>query len=360
MSVNKAATILFSSFLIFATAPLGHAQNNVSDKNITDKNDVEQVQTQLSDLGYNPGDATGMMSSDTQQAIREFQWFNDMPVTGNLDQSTRAAIDSQDRNVASAQLSHSSSSMVREKPAMHGQSTSNTSNDQYSDQNKTTKHHHESKVTGKSEKDGSERVTKAAEVLHDLSSTSDHKIPDEILQQAEGIAVIPHMLKGAFGIGGRYGKGVVTERTENGRWSSPAFIEVGGGSFGAQLGVESTDLVLVFTDRAALDKLAKGMDLKLGVDAGVAAGPVGRHGEAGVNANLKSAIYSYSRSKGLFAGVALDGAVLNIEKSMNEKVYGSSVDAKQILGGNVAANATVRPFMDELNNLVPAKRISQK
>ena len=139
-----------------------------------------------------------------------------------------------------------------------------------------------------------------------------------------------------------------------------ASIEVGGGSFGAQLGVQSTDLVLVFTDRKGLDKLEKGLDLKLGVDASVAAGPIGRSAEAGTNVNLATAIYAYSRAKGLFAGVALDGAVLNMNKSMNEKVYGSSVDAKEILSGNVAPNSSVQPFMNALERVVPKKHISQR
>src|ERR1041385_1328294 len=147
---------------------------------------------------------------------------------------------------------------------------------------------------------------------------------------------------------------------DNGRWSVPSFLEIGGGSFGAQIGVASTDLGLVFTDRKALDQLQHGKDLKLGVDAGVAAGPIGRSAEAGVNAKLDSAIYAYSRSKGLFAGVALDGAVLYMDKDMNAKVYGDSVDAKQILNGRVAANSTVEPFMRELQTVVPQKRISQK
>src|SRR5207247_6538952 len=134
----------------------------------------------------------------------------------------------------------------------------------------------------------------------------------------------------------------------------------GGGSFGLQIGVSPTDLVLVFTDRKAMSMLEGGKDLKLGVDAGVVAGPIGREAEAGVNANLKSAIYAYSRSKGLFAGVALDGAVLSMDKDMNHKVYSESVEAKQILDGNAAANATVRPFMDALDKVVPKKRLSQK
>jgi len=213
---------------------------------------------------------------------------------------------------------------------------------------------------GKADKESSERIMKATDVLTALTGASDHKIPNELLQRAEAIAVIPNMIKGALGIGGRYGKGVVSQRADNGRWSSPSFLEIGGGSFGVQIGVSSTDLVLVFTDRKALNLLEGGKDLKLGVDAGVVAGPLGRSAEAGVNANLESAIYAYSRSKGLFAGIALDGAVLSIDKDRNEKVYGSSADAKGILNGTVGMNATVRPFVDALDKVVPAKRISQK
>ena len=242
---------------------------------------------------------------------------------------------------------------------------STTSQDRSADSTRTTDTKHRDHATAKTEttkgdKDAAKRVQEAASVLQDLTASSDKRVPNELLERAEAIAVIPHMIKGAFVIGGRYGKGVVSERTSNGRWSSPAFIEIGGGSFGAQIGGTSTDLVLVFTDRNALGLLAGGRDLKLGVDAGIVAGPIGREAEAGVNANLKSAIYAYSRAKGLFAGVALDGAVLNMDKDMNHKVYGESADAKQILDGNVAANATVRPFTDVLDKVVPKKRLTQK
>lgn len=196
--------------------------------------------------------------------------------------------------------------------------------------------------------------------MHDLTGTADKRIPNELLERAEAIAVIPNMIKGAFGIGGRYGKGVVSQHLSSGRWSSPAFIEVGGGSFGAQIGVSSTDLVLIFTDSKALDLLSGGNDLKLGVDASVAAGPIGRSAEAGVNANLKTGIYAYSRSKGLFAGVSLDGAVLDMDNSVNHAVYGQTTDAKQILNGSVPASSTVRPFVDALEKVVPKKKISQK
>jgi len=153
---------------------------------------------------------------------------------------------------------------------------------------------------------------------------------------------------------------VVSERMENGRWSPPSFLTIGGGSFGAQLGVTATDLVLVFTDRKALSVLGGGKDLKLGADAAVAAGPIGRTAEAGVNAKLETAIYAYSRSKGLFAGVALYGAVLDIHHRMNAKVYGPSVDATQIFNGKAAINPTVRPFVDTLDKVVPPKRLTQK
>ncbi len=355
---------------------LSQSQNDTQG-HVTNIEDVRQIQQSLADLGYTPGDMNGMMSSDTQKAVSQFQWMNNLPVTGNLDQSTKMAIMSQEQGTtANAQLSQNPTTLSdqeREKSGITGDSaqpidntykedTTSTLRSKPSAQDSTgsydAKHH--DNVSGKVDKDAAERAQKAADVLQDLTAASDKRIPNEILERAEAIAVIPHMIKGAFGIGGRFGKGLVAERTDAGRWSAPAFIEIGGGSFGAQLGVEATDLVLVFTDRKALDLLEGGRDLKLGADASIAAGPIGRSGEAGVNANLKSAIYAYSRAKGLFAGIALDGAVLNMDKSMNQKVYGSSVDSKQILAGLAPANASVQPFMTALDRVVPRKHISQR
>jgi lipid-binding SYLF domain-containing protein len=325
--------------------------------------DVRHIQQSLSDLGYNPGDANGMMTSQTQQAVREFQWFNNLPVTGVIDDQTKMAIDAQAGSSstpsAPGPISNNYSSEMSRPNLMHLVSAQSSTYPQTTEP--TKKHHKDSTYsTGTVEKDGYDRVMKSSEVLQDLAGATDRKIPNELLERAEAIAVIPHMMKGAFGIGGRYGKGVVSQRTDNGRWSAPSFIQIGGGSFGAQLGVSATDLVLVFTDRKALRLLEGGKDLKLGVDAGIAAGPIGRAGEAGVNLNLESAIYAYSRSKGLFAGIALDGAVLDIDDSMNRKVYGTSVDARQIFNGQVAMNPTVRPFVDTLNKVVPPKRLTQK
>ena len=325
--------------------------------------DVRHIQQSLANLGYNPGDANGMMTSQTQQAVREFQWFNNLPVTGVIDDQTKMAIDAQagtSTPSAPGPISQSYGTETSRANLMHLVAVQDST---YPAQTtEPTKKHHKGTTysTGTVEKDGYDRIMKSSEVLQDLAGATDRKIPNQLLERAEAIAVIPHMMKGAFGIGGRYGKGVVSQRAENGRWSAPSFLEIGGGSFGAQLGVSATDLVLVFTDRKALSLLEGGKDMKLGVDAGIAAGPIGRTGEAGVNLNLESAIYSYSRSKGVFAGVALDGAVLDIDNSMNSKVYGPSVDAKQILSGQVAVNSTVRPFVDTLNKVVPPKRLTQK
>jgi lipid-binding SYLF domain-containing protein/peptidoglycan hydrolase-like protein with peptidoglycan-binding domain len=366
---------------------------------VSEPEDVRQIQQALADMQYNPGEVNGMMSSQTQQAIREFQWLNDLPVTGNLDEQTKISINNQmNTSPENAKLntSTSTSNIERSKPettvpesSVEGQSqTRSSSSSTYSPststtapstqrdssyENQTSTHDKsidskkdkssdkdkEHKLSKDTSKEASERIQKSAAVLQDLTAASDKRIPNELLERAEAIAVIPNMIKGAFGIGGRYGKGVVSQRLDNGRWSAPAFLQIGGGSFGAQIGVTSTDLVLVFTDKKALDQLEHGKDLKLGADASVAAGPIGRSAEAGVNAKLESAIYAYSRAKGLFAGIALDGAVLDIDNSMNEKVYGVS-DARQIWNGKTSMNSTVRPFVDALDKVVPAKRLTQK
>ena len=334
MSVSKLGIILFSSFLTFAAAPLAFSQlDKPTEPVATSVTDVKQIQQALSDLGYTPGDINGMISAQTQDSIRQFQWLNGLPVTGIVDEQTKMSLETQWRGgVQNAQLGQTALSAERTKPT----------------------------TNGKYDKDAADRISKAAAVLQALTASSDNRIPNELLERAEAIVVIPQMMKAAFGIGGRYGKGVVSERAANGRWSPPAFMDIGGGSFGFQIGASATDLVLVFTDRKGMDMLENGKDLKLGVDAGIVAGPIGRSAEAGTNSKLESAIYAYSQSKGLFAGIALDGAVLYMDNDMNKKVYGDSVDAKQILNGNVAMNSTVRPFMDALERIVPSKRISQK
>src|SRR5690606_31077018 len=137
-------------------------------------------------------------------------------------------------------------------------------------------------------------------------------IPRDLMERAEGVAMIPGLVKGAFGFGGTYGKGLMTTRMPDGRWSPPAYVAVGGGSFGAQIGVQKTDLLLVFTDRKGIDALLDGK-LELGGEAAVAAGPVGRRAKVGTDIQLESPILSYSRTAGAFAGVSLDGAVVTVD-----------------------------------------------
>ena len=151
-----------------------------------------------------------------------------------------------------------------------------------------------------------DRTDRAVYVLKELTRAPDKGIPKELLENAQGIAVIPHVVNAAFMIGGRWGKGLISVRERNGEWSTPAFITLTGGSFGFQLGAEATDVVLVFNNRKGIDAILNSK-LKLGANASVAAGPVGRAASAGTDLQFESAIYSYSRSRGLFAGVALNG-----------------------------------------------------
>jgi lipid-binding SYLF domain-containing protein len=216
------------------------------------------------------------------------------------------------------------------------------------------------KATKVEASDEAERAMKAAEVLKEVMGIPENGVPEELMERAVAVAVIPHVVKGAFGIGGRYGKGLVSHRV-NGKWSAPSYINIGGGSFGLQLGVEATDLVLVFTNNEGFKGLLSGK-VKLGADATVAAGPVGRKAEVGTDVLLKSAVFSYSRSKGLFAGISLDGAAVTIDDSANHKVYGKPVNGHDILLRNdVRMNNVVAPFMRALEMYTPQpKRTTQR
>src|SRR5262245_59902435 len=206
----------------------------------------------------------------------------------------------------------------------------------------------ESKDVGKD----AERALSAANVLLEITKTPEKGIPKELLDHADAIAVVPNITKAAFGVGGRHGKGVVAQRKADGSWGPPAFIEIDGGSFGPQMRVSLTDLILVFTNDDGLKGLFKDK-LALSGDPGVAAGPVGRTAEAGTNLTFDSPIYSYSRSKGLFAGLSLKGSVMSIDDSANRRLYGN-VPAKEIVlkGTNMPA-PEVKPFVDALNQVAP-------
>src|SRR5215471_13447708 len=175
-------------------------------------------------------------------------------------------------------------------------------------------------VTAQQAKQSAEvdRAAEAANVLNEIMNIPENSIPEELMAHAHGIAVIPHVVKGAFGIGGQWGKGLMSQRHEDGSWSSPAYVEVGGGSFGLQIGVQASDIILVFTDEGGLKGILKGK-LKLGADASATAGPVGRKAEVGTDVLLRSAVFAYSRSKGLFAGISLDGSVISMDDNANGK-----------------------------------------
>ncbi|MCI0422986.1 MAG: lipid-binding SYLF domain-containing protein [Acidobacteria bacterium] len=198
-----------------------------------------------------------------------------------------------------------------------------------------------------------ERALSASNVLLEIMKTPETGIPKELMERADAIAVIPNVVKAALGLGGRHGKGIVARRLPNRSWGAPAFIEVSGGSFGLQIGVSVTDVILVFTNDDGLKGLFEDK-VELGGSAGVAAGPVGRSAEAGTNLTFDSPIYSYSRSKGLFAGLALKGTVMTIDDSANRKVYGEKVSGRDILlKGSVRPAPEVKPFLDALNRVAP-------
>jgi lipid-binding SYLF domain-containing protein len=165
------------------------------------------------------------------------------------------------------------------------------------------------------------RLTTATRVLTELMQMPEQNIPTWLLERAHAVAVIPAVIKVGLGVGGRRGKGVLVVRKDDGQWSNPVFVNLTGGSFGFQVGVQSTDVVLVFTSRQSIEGIVGGK-VTLGADASVAAGPVGRQSSAATDVGLTAQVYSYSRAQGLFAGVALDGSAMTIDHKSNESFYG--------------------------------------
>ena len=180
------------------------------------------------------------------------------------------------------------------------------------------------------------RLVTATQVLEELRATPDQNVPTWLLDRAYGVAVVPNVLKGAFIFGGRHGNGVLVSRDAAGRFSNPVFISLTGGSVGWQIGAQAADVVLVFATRRSLENFGRGQ-FTLGASAQVAAGPVGRSGEAA--AGVEAEIYSYSRARGLFAGVALDGTALVFDRKANRNFYGHDVTTDDIFMGTVKTNS---------------------
>ncbi len=202
-----------------------------------------------------------------------------------------------------------------------------------------------------------ERARNAVRVLNEIQAIPESAIPDILFDEAKAIVVVPDTLKIGLVIGGRRGHGLVSVKTPQGTWSDPAFVTLTGGSIGFQAGVQSSDVVMVFTGQRGLDSIVNGK-ITLGADASIAAGPVGRSTALATDGRLKAEIWSWSRARGLFAGVALDGAVLSIDDEANQAVYGQGTTPRMIFEGRTAQRPSdaVVTFRDQLEEATAAAR----
>ena len=195
------------------------------------------------------------------------------------------------------------------------------------------------------------RVQEAGEILNEIMSAPDSGIPDNVIGSAECVAVVPSYLKGAFVVGASYGKGLASCRTAQG-WSAPAFFRVEGGSFGFQIGGQAVDLVmLIMNERGMRDLLSS--KFKLGANASVAAGPVGRHADASTDWKMRAEVLTYSRARGVFAGISLDGAVIKQDRDDTRAFYGRMVPFRSLLKGLTPVPTDAEPFLKTLSQYAP-------
>ena len=187
------------------------------------------------------------------------------------------------------------------------------------------------------------RLDHAGAVLHEIMSAPDRGIPEEVLEHAKCIAVVPHLLKGGFVFGAENGRGVATCRTANG-WSAPAFFTITGGSWGLQIGIEGVDLVMIIQNDTGMQHLINS-NFELGGDASAAAGPVGRHASADTDWKLETEVLTYSRARGAFAGLTLTGAAIRRDDDSTEAIYGHDVSTRHILHGEEAVPACAHSFL---------------
>src|SRR6266478_1129404 len=191
-----------------------------------------------------------------------------------------------------------------------------------------------------------DRIKAAATVLDEIQTAPDQGIPEEVLGSAECVAIVPSMLKGGFIVGARYGRGVASCRNPKG-WSAPAFFTVTGGSLGLQIGGQAVDLVMLIMNEEGMRNLLSSK-FQLGADASVAAGPVGRHAEGGTDWKMRAQVLTYSRARGVFAGVTLNGAVVKQDKDSTREFYGHMVASNAARTGEIEAPAAASPFLTTL------------
>ena len=199
---------------------------------------------------------------------------------------------------------------------------------------------------GSAREDATERLGNATQVMHEIMGAPDNGIPEEVLEHAKCVLVVPHMVKGGFIFGAKAGKGVATCRTARG-WSAPAFVTISGGSWGLQIGVQAVDLVMIIQNEKGVQRLLSS-NFQLGADASAAAGPVGRHASAGTDWKMDTEILTYSRAKGIFAGLTLEGASLRQDNDSRHAIYGRRVTTRALLLGKVPAPSAAEPFLAEI------------
>ncbi len=201
---------------------------------------------------------------------------------------------------------------------------------------------------GTNRENAQDRLDHAGAVMHEIMSAPDRGIPEEVLEHAKCVAVVPHMLKGGFVFGAENGRGVATCRTADG-WSAPAFFTITGGSWGLQIGVEGVDLVMIIQTGRGMRELMSD-HFQLGGDASAAAGPVGRHASADTDWKMNTEILTYSRAKGAFAGLTLTGADIRRDDDSTRAIYGHEISAHRILRGEVAVPASAESFIDAVRD----------
>jgi SH3 domain-containing YSC84-like protein 1 len=199
---------------------------------------------------------------------------------------------------------------------------------------------------GDNDTKAADRVQAAADVLNDIQGAPDKGIPEEVLGSAECVAVVPSMLKGGFIVGAKYGRGLASCRTAKG-WSAPAFFVLSGGSFGFQIGGQAVDLVMLIMNQNGMKHLLSSQ-FALGADASVAAGPVGRHAEGNTDWKMRAEVLTYSRARGLFAGISLNGAVIKQDKDSTREFYGRMVPFRTSLIGEIDAPVGANAFLSSL------------
>jgi lipid-binding SYLF domain-containing protein len=191
-----------------------------------------------------------------------------------------------------------------------------------------------------------EKINDATNVLKDFGKMKE-SIPHDLISEYQGIIIVPNLINAGFVVGGKRGKGVALVKLDNGKWSDPVFITLTGGSFGLQIGVQAVDLVLVFRHKGALAKVKNG-DFTIGGDVSAAAGPVGRSSSANTDYKLEAEVYSYSRSRGLFAGISVNGSNLGIDKKSNAAYYGDDISSKDIFDTNKSNTEAVKKLKEAL------------